>query len=662
MPKIPANIRNFVDQEVAVPKSGPLLPVFEAVHNALDAIAERGVDGDITISVERHPNETDGSRGAPFRFKVSDNGIGFNPANTESFNELFSIWKKPRGGKGRGRFTYLKVFDKITIDSIFEGDNETRYHKSFNFGYDFQPAPEAGEATDCPVGTTVTLSNMVSDYARNVKGNPDDLARDFISHFLPMLLTKPSLKIVLKDPTPIDISALLRDELFIDDETESFAVRARSFTLKHVRLRPNQGIQHRLVLAAAGREVGGIALDREVPVLSKEPLGSDPAFIAMEIVAGDYLDQIADPGRLGFRGDNDAEMSAPSDLLGDPTLGMVREKAIELVSNHLAEHLEQAISERTAAIQGFIRRDGLGYHFLRGKVRDIAMSLKAKDDRSIEGALHNEAFKERQERNAAVRALLNATPKEKSEKGYYERWQKTVDRIGDVAKSELADYVAHRKAILDLVTDLLRAGPDGRHRREDVIHNIIFPQYKQSGEVSEEQQNLWLIDERLSFHEHLYSDVSIKRITGGREDSTQRPDLAIFESGFASFHDAAQPTAQIILIELKKPARDNVSRDDPVGKAIDYVRKIKRGKARTEGNAVIQIDENALTTVYLLADWTGDFREYLDRENFDPFPGEDAQYLYRPKDKIMFIAISFDRLIETARRRNKIFFKKLGLE
>ena len=38
---IQANIANFVRQEVRVSKRKPLLPVFEAVSNALDAIAER---------------------------------------------------------------------------------------------------------------------------------------------------------------------------------------------------------------------------------------------------------------------------------------------------------------------------------------------------------------------------------------------------------------------------------------------------------------------------------------------------------------------------------------------------------------------------------------------------------------------------------------------
>ena len=47
-----------------------------------------------------------------------------------------------------------------------------------------------------------------------------------------------------------------------------------------------------------------------------------------------------------------------------------------------------------------------------------------------------------------------------------------------------------------------------------MIHSIVFPRGKQSGEVGAEQQNLWLIDDRLAFHEHLFSDISIGHITG----------------------------------------------------------------------------------------------------------------------------------------------------
>ncbi|MFY0612902.1 MAG: ATP-binding protein [Hyphomicrobiaceae bacterium] len=669
MTKIPANVKNFIDQEVHVPKSVPLLPVFEAVHNSLDAISERGDPGEITITVTRQPGQTDGSKGDPFSIEIKDNGVGLNANNARSFNELFSPWKKVRGGKGRGRFTYLKVFEKIDIVSIYEDDGR-HYRKHFDFGYDFRGIPEAGSETEEPIGTTVTLSQMRSDYARNVKKDSGLLARDFITHFMPILLADDTLKMVLKDPDSEDLTRLIRTELLIDGNVDEFSIGSCDFKINHVRLRPNRGLHHRLVLSAAGREVDGTALEREIPVLTSEPLGSDPEFVAFGIVQGEYLDRIADPTRLGFKEDwqrssdeGDDNQVGKADLLGEPSsVSEVKGKALDMVKEHLSQHLMNAVDDRFEAIAQYIRRDGMGYHFLRGQVAAIAERLKTTDERSIENALHHAAYEERRDRNEQVSRLLSASPKEKTQDGYFERWEDIVERLSDVAKSELAGYVAHRKAIIDLVTDLLRSTDEGKHRREEVLHNIIFPIRKQSGEVGEEQQNLWLIDERLTFHEHLFSDVSIKKMTAADSNSTQRPDLAIFETGFASFHDAGTPTSQIILVELKKPARDDVSRDDPVGKALDYVRNIKSGRARTEGNAVIDIDENALTTVYILADWTRDFRQYLDRENFEAFPGEDAQYLYRGKDKIMFIAISFKRLLESARRRNNIFFKRLGLE
>src|ERR1700747_3130527 len=49
-----ANIANFVRQEVRVPKTKPLLPVFEAVSNALDAIADRKGTGTVRVTVRRH--------------------------------------------------------------------------------------------------------------------------------------------------------------------------------------------------------------------------------------------------------------------------------------------------------------------------------------------------------------------------------------------------------------------------------------------------------------------------------------------------------------------------------------------------------------------------------------------------------------------------------
>jgi hypothetical protein len=99
-----------------------------------------------------------------------------------------------------------------------------------------------------------------------------------------------------------------------------------------------------------------------------------------------------------------------------------------------------------------------------------------------------------------------------------------------------------------------------------------------------------------------------------------------------------------------------------VSKTLEYTYKLKQGRATTEGGAVIDIETNALTTVYILADWTADFRQYLVREEFTAMPGDVGSYKYRSHENILFIAMSFERLLESARRRNRIFFRKLGIE
>ena len=56
-----------------------------------------------------------------------------------------------------------------------------------------------------------------------------------------------------------------------------------------------------------------------------------------------------------------------------------------------------------------------------------------------------------------------------------------------MAKSDLANYVAHRRAMLDLIEDALKATPNGGYRREEVMHSIVFPRGKQTGDVGVNQ-------------------------------------------------------------------------------------------------------------------------------------------------------------------------------
>ena len=88
---------------------------------------------------------------------------------------------------------------------------------------------------------------------------------------------------------------------------------------------------------------------------------------------------------------------------------------------------------------------------------------------------------------------------------YRERLAKYLQKAEDIKKSDLANYVAHRRVILDLLDRAIRASlDDGTYAREELIHELIMPMRTDSREVLLDSCNLWIVDERLAFHNYLH--------------------------------------------------------------------------------------------------------------------------------------------------------------
>jgi hypothetical protein len=102
---------------------------------------------------------------------------------------------------------------------------------------------------------------------------------------------------------------------------------------------------------------------------------------------------------------------------------------------------------------------------------------------------------------------------------------KYLQIAADIKRSDLANYVSHRRVIIDLLAAAIRRQDDGSYAREDLIHTLIMPMRKDSNQTHFETCNLWLIDERLAFHDSLASDkpLSSSPITGATE--TKEPDI-----------------------------------------------------------------------------------------------------------------------------------------
>lgn len=99
-------------------KTTSLTPVIEAVCNSIDAIGPERTDGVIDIIVKRTGQRSLNLDNAHtlsdiVSIDIADNGIGFTEENKDSFDTYRSGFKMSKGGKGFGRFMYLKYFNNL---------------------------------------------------------------------------------------------------------------------------------------------------------------------------------------------------------------------------------------------------------------------------------------------------------------------------------------------------------------------------------------------------------------------------------------------------------------------------------------------------------------------------------------------------------------------
>ena len=157
-------------------KSKPLMPLFEALVNSIQAIEDRFQgkydDGKIRVIIKRAAQREfdfkDGTRREPtiLGFQVIDNGIGFTDENLASFKLMASKQKAARGGKGIGRFTWLKAFDEVVISSVYEDakGKKRRREIEFSLRHGIKDSAPVDVEEKTPIQTIVSLNKFKPVY------------------------------------------------------------------------------------------------------------------------------------------------------------------------------------------------------------------------------------------------------------------------------------------------------------------------------------------------------------------------------------------------------------------------------------------------------------------------------------------------------------------
>lgn len=500
---VAGRIRNF-----SLPKNQPLIPLFEAVVNSIHAIEERMekdssfTRGEIMINVIRDTIlPTIPLSYAPIQsFSIIDNGIGFNERNFESFLEADSDYKKEKGGKGVGRFSWLKAFSKVYVESIYGEFPDCKVWNKRSF--DFLPNNEdiddvldevSGETAEFK--TTVLLKDYYSEYKSNAPKQLSTVAHRILQHCLVYFVSPTCPVITIKDDEEeICLNKLFSEAYAVEQHSENVTVSNHAFTLLHMKVSNISAGGNRLYLCANNRLVEDIDLEKYIVDLDKQ-LFEKFQICYIGVLAGKYLDDNVDMNRLSF--------SIP--MTGEDFLGMSIERIIESSCDSIETYLEQYLKpiqdEKNMRIEKYVVDHAPQFrHLLRYMSRDISRIKPNLSDDRLDDELHSLKRRfDRTVREENARLLEDFKQETISEEEYKTRFEEQVRRISDANKSVLADYVDHRRIILDLLEKYLQSNNEGKYDTESCIHQLIYPMRATAEEIEYEAHNLWLIDERLAY-------------------------------------------------------------------------------------------------------------------------------------------------------------------
>jgi hypothetical protein len=645
-----------------------LIPLFEAVVNSIQAIQTLDrQDGRIDILASR--DETQALLSDAFidtrpitGFAITDNGIGFDNNNFESFTTSDTKYKP--GAKGVGRFMWLKAFDKVEVSSVF-GDNGNRYKRTF----DFALSPRGIEnPTLTPVNsekrsTTVRLVGFKERYQKHCPKHLELIAERLIEHCIIYFLSDNCPSISISDKrSHINLNQHFNDNVKGNTNAVGFFVSDQLFKLVHLRLYFTNEKNHQAHICGNDRVVESLNLSKRIPDLNAVLVDEDnKVFKYAACLTSEYLDDHVNVERAGF---NIPRFS--DDMFDEDEISMERIEVeiIREVKDFLEGYLEPVREEKAEYVNRIVETK---YPQYRSTLKNMPNALDrippGLTEERLEVELHKLRYQYNTELKEETQNFINSTIFDAEDvPEYFATYKSLLLKISEVSTDQLAEYVPYRKAIISLLEKSVELSESGKYPLEEVVHRIIFPMTTTSNEIDYEQQNLWLMDERLTYHHFLASDKPLNTIEVINTDSGLEPDLIIFNNALA-YAEAPVPFSSVVIVEFKRPMRKNYPEDEnPFEQVIRYITKIRAGKALDRRGRPIIVNDNTPFYAYIICDPTEKLK-YLAQNSFDYTPTPDGlgYFNFNKNLKAYIEVITYAKLVQDAKKRNRVLFEKLNL-
>jgi len=665
-----------------LPLSRGLLPFFEAVVNSIHAIEEAGIaleKGKINIEIIRGPQEQfdfDSGQKKPgpkptdeiVGFIINDNGIGFNDVNMKSFLTLDSAHKIEKGGRGVGRLLWLKAFKRAHVHSVYESEDKKLYSIDFNFNENVgvdneEPKEIQGEAIR---GTAVHLDGFKTKYREASHKTLTVIASNLFEHCLWYFVRQGGApQIIISDNGhTIYLDKIYEESMQSSADTSSIEIKKYKFELTHVKFRASSTKSHIIALCAANRLVKEENIRGKISGLWGNLVDGDGEFAYACYVSSPYLDENVRSERTGFDIDEQVNgLFSKSEI----SLADINEGVLASVSDYLSKYLDENKKQGRERINDFVSNRAPRYRPILNKIPEDRLIVDPSiSDKELDLTLHKELSEIEGSFISEGHDLMR--PKvEDTIPNYKERLEEYIRTVKLIKQSDLANYVFHRKVILDFLSIAIQKNENGQYAREELIHKLIIPLRLESNDIVSDGCNLWLLDERLAFHDYLASDKTILSMPITESESIKEPDilaLNVFNSPILVSDKNSFPPASIVVVEIKRPMRDDAKAaedKDPIKQALGYLNLVREGKVTTQSGRLIPNADRIPGYCYIICDLTDSIKEICEYNQAIRSSDGLGYFFYHNNFMAYVEIISFDGLLESAKKRNRAFFDRLEL-
>lgn len=657
------------------PNVNEYTPLLECVVNSINSIQEKWIqDWEINIEVNKGPEQWalpleawEASQQKIKSFRIIDNGIWFNDEKTNAFDEPFTDNNFANWGKWYGRFTTLKVFENVKIESIFWG-NAGKKKREFFLRFNPQRvnnraiiSNERLEDVDQSLDekTVITLSWVRRQFANSFDLTAKTIAKRIFEHLLPYFLSEESNcpKILVSD----DQDTVSLNDFLDTEKNKTWIICDGEITLKNRNLRVvliwihwpyKNGTE--IILTAHKRSVINTSITKYIPEFTStfsetreiNNKNKEVTFYIKAYVSWEYLDQNVDFQREAF---NIPDSWDNSEFLTKEEIELEVARIIKEIYH--AEY-EVKFQEKMQWIQETINSEMPYFSRILKYIPKGDLPV-TRDKKVLAKKLYEAQF----DLEAEVRNQLDSFISSEEEFDE-EQFQEYSEKVSDLNADALAHYILWRAMTIKLLREHLKVDhTTNHHKTENILHNLIYPMKKDSEEIENpySDHNLWLLDEKLVFSQYVVSDKSIY-------SNGKRIDLAIFGNKTV-FRDSNTPSSPIFVYELKRPWEE-LENKNPIEQITEYIRKIRSRELNKDFNKrPIAYNENTPIYGFVVCDIDNPkVKRWIENAQYKIMPDWQGYYSWHPNYNAFIQVFSWDKVVDDAEKRHQAFFKKLWIE